>query len=561
MNSSFTHFQAKLVDALLIDLSSILKDDVTALAPFIKGLGVERLCLLSKSFYRLVIDGSTPVQHDMVSTRLMPFISTRMRNVRVLTRTCDPFAVQGILQLLSVFKKWESGQTGQCGELTKFERRITSSGLPMKGACNSHIKQRVANLLGGVPDLAGLEPHHGPGAVFDGAKNEEKWNFEVLPDALLRHGGVDLFHLNERHWLFEPNVLRIQRHMISRSCVVPKDYRGGRVIAIEPKELQFLQQAVKRHLYTRLSRASHNEINFTDQALHRELLRDPNMASLDLKDASDMVSRRVVSSLVPREWKDLLFALRSNFCKTESGLHRIKAFALMGSALCFPIEALIHYAIVREVVPAYEAISVYGDDIIVPRKYAYDVILKLREFGLIPNTLKCCYRTPFRESCGLELFGTAEVTPIYIRRECDGIHSGLSLVSSQNELYLRGYYTTAQTLATRICRYVSLPCSPCATLTPKGFTWCSVDSVLKLSASISYRPTAHTILSELPLKGPRTRWRKCYQRLEYLIPMLVKKTRPSSLNGYSGLFESLVSTYADRLNTSDESIVWRWVSL
>jgi hypothetical protein len=142
----------------------------------------------------------------------------------------------------------------------------------------------------------------------------------------------------------------------------------------------------------------------------------------------------------------------------------------MGSALCFPIEALVFTTLIfvgiqqklscqltRKDIQSYRGqVRVYGDDIIVPVDCVDSVIQTLEAFGLKVNKDKSFWNGKFRESCGGDYYDGEWVTPIRVRRD---IPSSLkrakqgevaSLVSLRNQLYLAGFWKTCAWLDTQI---------------------------------------------------------------------------------------------------------------
>jgi len=87
----------------------------------------------------------------------------------------------------------------------------------------------------------------------------------------------------------------------------------------------------------------------------------------------------------------------------------------MGSALTFPLEAMIflgivvlaaskvrHVSVTMEFVRSlHGSVRVYGDDIIVPVDIAEGAVELLEVFGLRVNRSKSFWTGKFRESCGV----------------------------------------------------------------------------------------------------------------------------------------------------------------
>ena len=83
---------------------------------------------------------------------------------------------------------------------------------------------------------------------------------------------------------------------------------------------------------------------------------------------------------------------------------RLKKFAPMGSALCFPIECIIFGSIVRlanREKGVNTEFRVYGDDLVVDDRIFLKVIELLEVFGFRVNVDKTFFPYhPFKESCG-----------------------------------------------------------------------------------------------------------------------------------------------------------------
>jgi hypothetical protein len=95
--------------------------------------------------------------------------------------------------------------------------------------------------------------------------------------------------------------------------------------------------------------------------------------------------------------------------------------ATMGSAVCFPIETIVFYSISKAVLQLFGYTGdpyVYGDDIIVPTKYAGYVMDVLEAYGFVVNREKSFTnpRLAFRESCGVNGLLGVDVTPRMMSR-------------------------------------------------------------------------------------------------------------------------------------------------
>lgn len=152
------------------------------------------------------------------------------------------------------------------------------------------------------------------------------------------------------------------------------------------------------------------------------------LASLDLKDASDRLRLDVVTRIFPTNWGAALVACRSGSTELPDGRTvTMRKHAPMGSATCFPVMALTIWSLLTAIAPrtARKSILVYGDDIIVPSFMAADATQVLEAVGLRVNVSKSFSSGPFRESCGEEFINGVRVTPVRLRMNLDDDNESL----------------------------------------------------------------------------------------------------------------------------------------
>jgi hypothetical protein len=321
-----------------------------------------------------------------------------------------------------------------------------------------------------------IKPGHGPGAVSTGETQSEKGEFKRIYRSLERYYPFsEYFVYSPTHiadcldWIQTREVLD---HGTAKVVLVPKDSRGPRLISCEPLELQWIQQGLARKMMAYLEGhpLTAGFVNFTDQSVNQWLALlgstsheegpSRNWVTLDMKDASDRVSLSLVECLFSgTEMYQALLACRSAATLLPSGeVLGLKKFAPMGSACCFPVEALCFYVLALAVLSAHYAIPmqqcvgrvyVYGDDIICKGE---DYALLLQYFpkvGLKFNSDKCCIRGLFRESCGVDAFNGINVTPVKFRTVWSHrktVQSYISYVEYSNALYKIGYHRTCSVI-------------------------------------------------------------------------------------------------------------------
>jgi len=336
----------------------------------------------------------------------------------------------------------------------------------------------ISRIFHGI-NVRDIVPRHGPGAVATGERAGEKSNFSriyahtevVYPFTEYYMLGLNQV-VDQFDWLQSLTVLE---HGTAEVVLVPKDSRGPRLISKEPLELQWIQQGIQKQLYAWIEKHpwTSSFVNFTDQTRNRMLAlassRSNEYVTLDMKDASDRVTLRLVERLfegVPN-LLEALKASRSGFTRLPDGREvKLATFAPMGSACCFPIEAMCFYALAAAVISSrrslevrgryqkylpYLGIYVYGDDIIVRREDYPPLLTVFPKVGLRFNQDKCCVGRFFRESCGCDAFDGVEVTPIRLRTEWS--HRGhsdakqlVSYVELSNSLWAAGYWRTASAI-------------------------------------------------------------------------------------------------------------------
>jgi len=272
---------------------------------------------------------------------------------------------------------------------------------------------------------------HGPGAVAGKERGLRKWNFGLIQ-------GLDnsLFRFNNRAPV--PNK-RVKS--IARVVCVPKDYKSLRTICVEPKENQFAQQGLWEILRSIIHRhpLARKSINFNHQEYNARAAKRHGLATIDLKDASDRVSLRLCRLLFPREFFRLVTRYRSRQLAINGKLIRPACFASMGSALCFPIETLVFWAIARAAIhpmTRQRTLRVFGDDIVCPKEDALYICKMLEACGLKVNPQKTCIETPIRESCGAYFYNGVDVRVVRFKNsQCENVPAWSALIRNCQHLH------------------------------------------------------------------------------------------------------------------------------
>lgn len=393
----------------------------------------------------------------------------------------DPIVVKHVRQICYQWYKYELPYTQEQERTLEESFIATDATLPDKiPDCPIIMGSRalVARVVSGFVKEQ-IQPRHGPGAVATRERAWEKWRFKRLfiqierifpfaewyiPCLSYLAGYDELIGPKDpfapRTWL---DNLEVLEHGTARAVFVPKDSRGPRLISCEPLEYQWIQQGIAAELIRCINECelTSGRVNFTHQSVNRNYAlsgsRFGNWVTLDMKDASDRVSVKLVQALFANTHVlDYLLCSRTSSTVLPSGRKvELRKFAPMGSALCFPVESLVFFALAVNVLvhhnghslsEACSRIKVYGDDIICSLEDYEAVCQYFPYVGLMFNPGKCCTGGGFRESCGMDAFRGENVTPVKFRTRWNRQRRAESLASwieYSNMLDLRGYYGAA----------------------------------------------------------------------------------------------------------------------
>lgn len=343
----------------------------------------------------------------------------------------------------------------ECNGFSPFARQAITE---MRALARKHLRDF---------SLTPFRPEHGPGAVSD--TNVKCWYDKYLH---MKHDARIAYLLNQNclgtimdycPWCTSEKSDRTCRYV-----AVPKTWKKLRGISAEPIELQFFQHAIFNRIDALFTTNSwwRQRVDLHDQTKSRKLaiagsLYD-NLATIDLSAASDSVTLELVKQVF--KGTKLLYWLlgtRSTYSVCDEQTVRMRKFAPMGSACCFPVECIV-FTLAAQVASdrTYIAglddrptVRVFGDDIIIDGYAAHELIHILEELGFTVNTDKSYTSGGFREACGAEAYRGDEIQPLRYKRldwdpstqssSAGSISTSLSYI---NSLYLRGYHTTREYL-------------------------------------------------------------------------------------------------------------------
>lgn len=209
---------------------------------------------------------------------------------------------------------------------------------------------------------------------------------------------------------------------------VPKNAKTHRVIAKEPHVNSYLQRGFGREM-RRLLKAFAG-VDLDDQTRNQRLARHGSLtgelATIDLKGASDTISTELVRLLLPKEWFKLLDMVRSKQGLLDGAWIHYSKFSSMGNGFTFELESLIFWALCKATLDLLGqglTLSVYGDDLIVPSLHFDEVVRVLNFAGFTVNEAKSFNTGPFRESCGQDFFFGHNVRPFFQKEEIANVES------------------------------------------------------------------------------------------------------------------------------------------
>jgi hypothetical protein len=315
-----------------------------------------------------------------------------------------------------------------------------------------------------------LLPKHGPGATADKLTSNGKYDNRSWTTRLETYFPSHKYLIPNYHFrddLDKVTYLEPGAETPVRVVSVPKTQKTPRIIAIEPTCMQYAQQALLRSFLSAYSRDEllRKLIGFDDQSPNQELARsgsnEGQVATLDLSEASDRVSNQLVRRMT-RKWPHLhefIDSCRSRRADVPGiGVIRLAKYASMGSALCFPVEAMVFTTIIflgiqsalstslsRNDIKSFSGqVRVYGDDLIVPVAQVRTVVQELEHFGARVGLSKSFWTGKFRESCGKEYLNGHDVSITRVRQALPTTTADatevISTVSLRNLLYERGCF-------------------------------------------------------------------------------------------------------------------------
>jgi len=420
------------------------------------------------------------------SRRLPKFLSGFSSKVfdkkGVLLQFADPDAIYAIRQICRIFKKVEipcsdARNKSAIKNYLKNEEVLYHARIENATRDDPYLDQTarllVSSLFSDI-DTEHLNCGHGPGVTADKRSQNKRLRIEQWPERSEESFPVEIHAVPNFGFYRDIDRIRflgVKDEPPVKVVFVPKTLKTPRVIAVEPAHMQYMQQGLMKWAVRKMEShpLTRNSIRFMDQFPNYEAARLASVnrrhSTLDLKDASDMVSLALVQRIFANS--EIL-----SYLEDSRSLHAIlpdgtsvllQKFASMGSAMCFPIEAFVFYCLIQAAVhehlgltPLHDTIErfsrdikVYGDDIIVPVPWHNCIVRKLEAYCLQVNQRKSFSESHFRESCGGDFYKGVAVKPLYLTKVIPDAHDRwtpeqvLAASALSDQFYCQGLWSVA----------------------------------------------------------------------------------------------------------------------
>lgn len=226
---------------------------------------------------------------------------------------------------------------------------------------------------------------------------------------------------------------------------VPKSYKTYRSIMPNTDIGAFYTSGLNTMLEERLKSI---KIDLSRQPVRHRIWakkasEDKRYVTADLSAASDSFTFEMLNRLIPRTWLRALNLGRIRYAVIREQKYPLVSFMTMGIGFTFPLQTILFYALLKsmaELTNIGGRISVFGDDLIYPRKLHKYVVHFFPHFKLLLNSEKTFNHVNFRESCGGDYFHGVDVRPFQPEGSfqlLDGIHYAAFCHKVINGLLLR----------------------------------------------------------------------------------------------------------------------------
>lgn len=286
----------------------------------------------------------------------------------------------------------------------------------------NQVKNQLFSLIGPSPSNKFYDmyvPVYGPGSTSTCSKENTTYLHKLKASPECTLSAIDLIEGLSRGSISRPRDYIVVQG--NEFFTVPKNYKTRRSCAIEPHLNTWCQRALGLDLKSRLKRRGYDLSSIPDLNKYMLVHHTDDIATLDLKQASDRIYTKVLKEVLPPVWFDFLNRARSHYTKVNGSFFKNEKFSSMGNGFTFELESALFLSIVRAIVPKqhWSLCTVFGDDIMVPKRYGMAVSEKLSGLGFVLNSAKSYIEGPFKESCGVDIWNDYRplcVRPVFLRK-------------------------------------------------------------------------------------------------------------------------------------------------
>lgn len=308
----------------------------------------------------------------------------------------------------------------------------------------------MQSILGNTP--TSLDPRHGPGSTYALRKDEACIHVKNTTILDCSYQFQNLWSILTTDWYSTKRAICPFGNPVDpllsvvvpgdEFAIVPKTIFGPRTIAYQPTANMMGQLAVGDVIANRFRRYSSIDIRTAQSDHHFYVTVGHDVfGTIDLSSASDSISRSLVEYLLPPSWFKLLDSMSCKQTKVGEKWYPNAKFMPQGCGFTFPLETCIFYSIVKAVLEketvlydASTALSVYGDDIIVPIHCHKAVVIALESLGFSVNASKSFGpQDIFKESCGVDTINGVNVRP-YFLKEYEFSQADISVLANMSLL-------------------------------------------------------------------------------------------------------------------------------
>lgn len=214
----------------------------------------------------------------------------------------------------------------------------------------------------------------------------------------------------------------------SQVTTVPKNAKTDRTIAIEPGINLWFQKGLGKMVRRRLRKCGfdlNSDVKNQRQAYLGSISNE--VATIDMKAASDTIARRVVEEILPHDWFSALESCRCREYSLADITHPYEKFSSMGNGFTFELESLIFgcaaLVVCQHLHLPTDGVSVFGDDLVVPVQAVVELSEFLDFLGFTVNGSKSFSSGYFRESCGSYYFDGLDCKPYFLKKKPKRIYA------------------------------------------------------------------------------------------------------------------------------------------